>query len=803
MIIFITNTESSEICANIMKTIHGLFASTISHWEKRRRFGAVVIVFSFSTCQLLAQDQTLQNLKTVGYQDALKAFAKPVLDSCASYPPVFVNKKDVNNPKAKLTNPDASNDLLAALAADASVDNTVYAREYDGLFLRLFDSVNTFNVGTANTNLFGFISGATDSTDALSALWGTSMFAAKYDCIALLNISAGASGNYSLPFFYVGGAFNASRDVKKAKQASLIYGRFESPFSRYYFGKDLAAQTYAAMKAIAWREAHGRDITATYVKTARLLSIQITDVASESNTISGSLKAGVSIPLVSVNGTIGGSLVTQLTSSDQAYVTYFDGAPADLQAPLPGFNDLLKALQSNIGAQRYSLDHTELTKGKNISTASITIDGWPSELCNGKWTARANPAYAIDADLKPAGWKCNITFRMSLSGPNADKATADDIGNPALYLQYNDDTQLRIVFAPQEKPHLLGDTHMDLDTDSNGWTNSPATVTDEKSVDYLEWDLTGSVTLPDKSKELTAASLNPANFSCKDSTGKPLSFTTVGFPQSGSADLRPNSPVAAGTTTVKLAARVNPKQLPRHDTDPNQDVRPRCTVTGTITVTLMDASTNTSVDQTLAVSARHDIEFPSEIPDALLAPNVTVSAPGVGQIILSWKKIDGARTYNIFRSEIAGAEDYTSPLNKTPITALAYSDSTGTAGTPYFYIIAPYNALGELGNKSAEATGTPKAAAKPTSAPALQYSLNKDKTAVTLTWNSVDSAAVYDLHRVDYRNHQLDSIIQAHVAVTTATDQIADPSAVLSYYVVAFVSSNASPPSTSQMVVPN
>jgi hypothetical protein len=172
-----------------MRTICCVNASAITSW-RTLVIRPIVVVFLLCPSWIFAQDQSLQSLKTVGYQDALKAFAQPVLDSCGSWPPQFVDKKDASNPKAKVAKPDASADLLAALATASGVDTNVTAKEYDGLFLRLFDSVNTFNVGTANTNLFGFISGAKDSADALSALWGTSMFEAKYDCLALLNASA-------------------------------------------------------------------------------------------------------------------------------------------------------------------------------------------------------------------------------------------------------------------------------------------------------------------------------------------------------------------------------------------------------------------------------------------------------------------------------------------------------------------------------------------------------------------------------------------------------------------------------------
>ena len=497
-----------------------------------------------------------------------------------------------------------------------------------------------------------------------------------------------------------------------------------------------------------------------------------------------------------------GTLASELSAGGQSlrHLLRWRGC-ADLQSQLPGFAELLKTLQSNIGAQRYSLDKTELTRSKNVSTATISVDGWPSELCNGKWAPGANAAYGVDADVAPAGQKCAITFRISLSGPNAAGATADDVANPGLYLQYKDDSQLRITFEPQVKPHLLGDTHMDLDTSGSGWSTSPASAPTPGAIDYLEWDLTGNVIAPDKTKQLTAISLNPGNFSCTDASGASLPFTTVGFPQSGSSDLRSSLQVAAGAGPLKLAARLDPKQFPHHDSDANQDAKTHCTVTGSVIVTLTDTTTNTSFDQPLTITAKHPVEFPGQIVDVLPAPVVNASTPAAGQVILTWKKVDGAKSYNVYRADIKGNEDYTVPVNKTPINTLAYADSTGTPNTSYFYTVTAYNALAKPGTPSDEAQATPKAAPKAPNAPVLQYSLNGDKTAVTLSWTTVDGA-VYDLHRVDFRNHQNDVVVQSHVAATTVTDAIADPDAVVQYYVVAFVGAGASPSSNAQLVVP-
>ena len=134
-----------------MRTACFSFFGAVAASKWGRRGIPVALSFFLGGHLLIGQDQ-LQTLKTVAYKDALTSAAQPVLDSCGSWPPQFVNKKDADNPKAKIAKPDASADLLLALAGSAGLDIGASAREYDGFFLRLFDGVNTFNPGTANTN---------------------------------------------------------------------------------------------------------------------------------------------------------------------------------------------------------------------------------------------------------------------------------------------------------------------------------------------------------------------------------------------------------------------------------------------------------------------------------------------------------------------------------------------------------------------------------------------------------------------------------------------------------------------------
>jgi len=48
-------------------------------------------------------------------------------------------------------------------------------------------------------------------------------------------------------------------------------------------------------------------------------------------------------------------------------------------------------------------------------------------------------------------------------------------------------------------------------------------------------------------------------------------------------------------------------------------------------------------------------------------------------------------TYNAYRGTSTGAENYTSPVNTSPITTTTFLDQTGTAGTTYYYTVTAKN----------------------------------------------------------------------------------------------------------------
>jgi fibronectin type 3 domain-containing protein len=88
-------------------------------------------------------------------------------------------------------------------------------------------------------------------------------------------------------------------------------------------------------------------------------------------------------------------------------------------------------------------------------------------------------------------------------------------------------------------------------------------------------------------------------------------------------------------------------------------------------------------------------------------PSGLTAMGGANQVALSWSSSSGATTYNIYRSVASGAEGST-PL-VSGVTSTAYTDTTVTNGTTYYYEVTAVNASGQSA-KSSEASATPEPA---------------------------------------------------------------------------------------------
>jgi hypothetical protein len=75
-------------------------------------------------------------------------------------------------------------------------------------------------------------------------------------------------------------------------------------------------------------------------------------------------------------------------------------------------------------------------------------------------------------------------------------------------------------------------------------------------------------------------------------------------------------------------------------------------------------------------------------------------SPGQPHVCLTWNAVttyvngtaipnaSTALSYNVYRSNVAGGENYGTPLNPSPLSTTSYYDSTVAVGTTYFYTTA-------------------------------------------------------------------------------------------------------------------
>jgi hypothetical protein len=94
------------------------------------------------------------------------------------------------------------------------------------------------------------------------------------------------------------------------------------------------------------------------------------------------------------------------------------------------------------------------------------------------------------------------------------------------------------------------------------------------------------------------------------------------------------------------------------------------------------------------------------IPDPLEVPANLQAVPGNKMVSLTWSPVDNATGYVVKRGTVSG--DYDSPF--PVVTATAFTDSSVTNGTTYYYVVLAVEGAQE-GSVSEEVSATPSAAA--------------------------------------------------------------------------------------------
>lgn len=129
-------------------------------------------------------------------------------------------------------------------------------------------------------------------------------------------------------------------------------------------------------------------------------------------------------------------------------------------------------------------------------------------------------------------------------------------------------------------------------------------------------------------------------------------------------------------------------------------------LTGTLTATFTAVNQGDSVQR---------LKFPGFQIVGTAAPantapgtpsGVTITANSSTSYTIAWSAVNGATSYQIFRSTTSGSFNFGSPLATVAAPTLSYTDATAVAGTTYFYVVRAVNGVGSS-TSSSEVTNPP------------------------------------------------------------------------------------------------
>lgn len=172
-------------------------------------------------------------------------------------------------------------------------------------------------------------------------------------------------------------------------------------------------------------------------------------------------------------------------------------------------------------------------------------------------------------------------------------------------------------------------------------------------------------------------------------------------------------------------------------------------------------------------------------PSALAAPAGVSTLSGDGQITISWNKVEGATSYNVYFSNLPSVAPATA-TRAGGITATSYVHTALKNNSMYYYIVTAENASGE-GLPSGETGARPKATppAAPTGVAAVS---GGDR--ITVKWEPVQGAASYTVYfseRPELAKAQGNKV----AGITSASYEHTELNKGVMYYYVVTASSGA------------
>lgn len=180
-------------------------------------------------------------------------------------------------------------------------------------------------------------------------------------------------------------------------------------------------------------------------------------------------------------------------------------------------------------------------------------------------------------------------------------------------------------------------------------------------------------------------------------------------------------------------------------------------------------------------------------------PTGVSASGGNGSVTLSWTAVSGASSYNVYRSTSSGFA--IAPSNKiASSTTNAYTDSSVTNGTTYYYLVTALNNNGESAC-SAQVSALPQVGASmvPTG-----LSATAGSASVALTWTPVSGASSYNVYRSTTSGFTISPSYKLGTSTTTAYTDTKVTNGTPYYYLITAVNlAGESAPSTQVSALPS
>lgn len=180
---------------------------------------------------------------------------------------------------------------------------------------------------------------------------------------------------------------------------------------------------------------------------------------------------------------------------------------------------------------------------------------------------------------------------------------------------------------------------------------------------------------------------------------------------------------------------------------------------------------------------------------ATAAPARLTAAASSGQVVLSWDAVPAAGGYNLYRSQVSGVLG--PKLNAAALSASGYTDTNVSNGTTYYYSVTAL-CSGVESAASTQASALPQAQVAGVPGGVSAVSANSQ---VTVSWNSVNGAAGYNIWRSTVHLSQGTQLNSSAVTALSYTDTTAVNGTTYYYSVTSLSAGGESVPSAQAMAL--